>query len=56
VKEVEIRQGLLGQFFNYGTLVLYNHLTKRETSLNNVSNPEEVANLLESFIRSQEEK
>lgn len=54
VHDVVLQQGFFGKLFHYGTIILYNPQLKREASLTNIPDPEEIASLLGRFPRKKE--
>ena len=49
MQAIEVKQGLLGKLFNYGTLRLYNPELEKEVTLYQISNPYKEANFIKQF-------
>lgn len=57
LRSIKVEQGVLGKFFGYGTITIYNWYLERHTSLYLIHNPIKYYNIIESLIpRTEEEK
>lgn len=56
IQSVEVKQGVLGVFFHFGTIKLYNPMWKKDVELTNISDPEKHAIILRKILEKNTEK
>jgi len=54
IRSIKIEQGVLGRFFGYGTIIIYNWYLKRYTYMYLIHNPVKYFHIIESLIPKTE--